>query len=316
MSVAKAYDVAYVRFRAPDLEKMRSFLLDFGMVDAVNEQAADRIYMRGCGRAPFLHTTELGEQGFAGLGVWVRDRADLERLAEHDGTIVERLDAPGGGLVVRLTDPDGYLIEAVAEQELAASIERNAPKSAPWNQAGEYPRIGSFRRVKQGASHVQRLGHCALSVTNFKLSEKWYKDRFGFLTSDEVQPAPGVATGAFMRADRGDEPCDHHTILLFEMPGAPAQLMHTAFEVADVDDLMTGHDHLMEAGWNSYWGIGRHILGSQVFDYWKDPWDHEIEHWTDGDQLRTADGGGVAGLDLVLGGQWGPPNPVLKLLMK
>jgi hypothetical protein len=43
MSIAKAVDVAYVRFRAPDLERMRNFLLDFGMVDSVPEQAAERI---------------------------------------------------------------------------------------------------------------------------------------------------------------------------------------------------------------------------------------------------------------------------------
>lgn len=317
MSIAKAYDVAYVRFRAPDLEKMRTFLLDFGMVDAVPEQAADRLFMRGSGRAPFVHATELGEPGFVALGVWVRDRADLENLAAHDGKAVEPLDTPGGGFVVRLTDPDGFLIEAVWGQDMPSPIARTVPFPDPWNHAGEHPRIGHFRRVKQGASHVQRLGHCALSVTNFPRSEQWYKDRFGIVTSDEVQPAPGVATGAFMRADRGDEPCDHHTILLFELPGgAPAQLMHTAFEVADVDDLMAGHDHLMQAGWSSFWGVGRHLLGSQVFDYWKDPWGHEIEHWTDGDQLRTADGGGIVGLAEVLGGQWGPPNPVLKTMMK
>lgn len=316
MSVAKAYDVAYVRFRAPDLRKMRAFLLDFGMVDAVPEQTADRLFMRGSGRAPFVHATELGEPGFAALGIWVRDRSDLERLAAHDGKTIEPLDAPGGGYVVRLTDPDGFLIEAVWGQEMPTSVERTVPFPDPWNHSGLHPRVGSFRRVKQGASHVMRLGHCALSVTNFRRSEKWYKERFGIVTSDEVQPAPGVSTGAFMRADRGDEPCDHHTILLFELPDAPAQLMHTAFEVADIDDLMTGHDHLKQAGWCSFWGVGRHLLGSQVFDYWKDPWGHEIEHWTDGDQLRTADGGGIVGLAEVLGGQWGPPNPVLKTLMK
>jgi catechol 2,3-dioxygenase-like lactoylglutathione lyase family enzyme len=316
MSIAKAYDVAFVRFRAPDLDKMRAFLLDFGMVDAVSEQSSDVIYMRGTGTAPYVHVTERGEAGFAALGIWVRDVADLERLAAHDGTTVEPLDTPGGGFVVRLTDPDGILIEAVAGQEKAASVDRTIPYPDPWNHAGELPRVGTVRRIKQGPSHVQRLGHCALAVTSFPVSEAWYKERFGFVTSDEVQPAPGVRTGAFMRADRGEEPCDHHTVLLFEIPGAPPHMMHSAFEVADVDDLMTGHDHLMQAGWHLHWGVGRHLLGSQVFDYWNDPFGNEIEHWTDGDQLRTADGGGVVGMAEVFGGQWGPPNPVIERMMK
>ena len=275
VSIAKAYDVAHVRFRAPDLEKMRKFLLDFGMVDSVAAQPADHLFMRGTGRAPFVHATERGDPGFVALGIWVRDRADLERLAAHDRVSVERFDAPGGGLVVRLTDPDGFLIEAIAEQETLSPVERIAPTPEPWNHAGEYPRIGRFRRVVQGPSHVQRLGHCVFGVSNFRQSELWYKERFGFVTSDEIQPAPGVAIGAFLRADRGDEPCDHHTIFLFERPGAPAQFMHSAFEVVDVDDLMT-----------------------------------------DGDKLRTADGGGIAGMGELLGGQWGPPNPVIAELMK
>ena len=27
------------------------------------------------------------------------------------------------------------------------------------------------------------------------------------------------------------------------------------------------------------------MLGSQIFDYWRDPWGHTVEHWTDGDLL-------------------------------
>ena len=35
------------------------------------------------------------------------------------------------------------------------------------------------------------------------------------------------------------------------------------------------------------WGIGRHLLGSQVFDYWADPWGRVHEHWTDSDVLNA-----------------------------
>jgi hypothetical protein len=36
------------------------------------------------------------------------------------------------------------------------------------------------------------------------------------------------------------------------------------------------------------WGIGRHVLGSQLFDYWYDDDGFEFEHYTDGD-VFTAD---------------------------
>jgi catechol 2,3-dioxygenase-like lactoylglutathione lyase family enzyme len=307
MSVTKAVDVAFVRFKAPDLELMHKFLLDFGMVDVGPPQPKDgRIYMRGEGSSPFVYALELGEPGFAGFGIWVKDRADLERLAAHDNVPVQALDSPGGGFCVRLTDPDGFVVEVVAGQEKAPVIA--APKTEPWNQGGDYPRIGRFRRVRRGASHVQRLGHVVLAATNFRRSEAWYKERFGLITSDEIQPEPGVAVGAFMRCDRGDDPCDHHTLFLFEAPFGPC-FMHAAFEVRDLDDLMAGHDHLKRAGCSPHWGVGRHILGSQVFDYWLDPWGHEMEHWTDGDKLRAADGGGIGFVKDLLTVQWGMRSP-------
>ncbi len=51
---------------------------------------------------------------------------------------------------------------------------------------------------------------------------------------------------------------------------------------------MAGHEHLKLAGYQQDWGVGRHVLGSQVFDYWRDPWGYRVEHWTDGD-VFTAD---------------------------
>lgn len=307
MSIVKAYDVAYVRFRSPDLPRMQRFLRDFGMLDAGFD--GERLFMRGYGKSPFVHVTEYGERaGFAGFGIWVRDDAGLKKIADHAGVAIEDLDAPGGGRIARLIDPDGYTVEVVAGQSRVQPVEQTM--RAVWNQGGAYPRKGVLRRVARGPSHVQRLGHVVLGVSNFRRSEQWYKERFGLVTSDEVQPAPDVAIGAFMRCDRGDEPCDHHTLFLLERPIPPA-FMHAAFEVADLDDLMTGHEFLKQAGYEHQWGVGRHNLGSQVFDYWKDPWGHEIEHWTDGDQLVTADGGGIGSVADLMGVQWGMPMPPL-----
>ncbi len=307
MSIAKAHDVAFVRFRAPELAPMDRFLRDFGLIPI--ETTPGRLAFRGHGPEPFAHMTDLGAPGFQAFGFRMTSLADLEALAEHDGAPVQAFDGPGGGQVVRLTDPDGFGVEAVAGQTLAEPIA--PPPAAPWNQDGRYPRQSHPRRVSPRPSHVRRLGHVVLGVGDFGRSEAWYKDRFGLITSDEIQPAPGVAVGAFMRCDRGHEPCDHHTLFLLERGGAPPGYMHAAFEVTDLDDLMAGHDHLAARGHRHQWGVGRHILGSQVFDYWLDPFGNEIEHWTDGDQFVTADGGGVASVSDLTGVQWGMPMPPL-----
>ena len=66
---------------------------------------------------------------------------------------------------------------------------------------------------------------------------------------------------------------------------------------------------LKDAGRQAEWGVGRHVLGSQVFDYWRDPWGHTLEHWTDGDLFTAADGSNIASLQDLLGVQWGPQMP-------
>jgi len=155
---------------------------------------------------------------------------------------------------------------------------------------------------------VLRLGHGVLNVSNFRASEAWYKDRFGFITSDEIAVSPEFSIGAFLRCDRGPALTDHHSLFLMQAPSGPG-FNHAAFEVADLDDLMRGHAHLAAAGREPAWGVGRHLLGSQVFDYWRDPWGHKLEHWTDGDLFAAEDGSNIATVADLMGVQWGPSMP-------
>jgi len=304
VSLIKIEDIAFVRFHAPDLARMHGFLDDFGLQVIARDDR--RLFARGAGRAPVLHVTELGEPGFAGLALRAGSLADLATLAAAEGAPVAPLDAPGGGQVVVLHDPDGHRVEVVAGQE--APAEAPLPAPAAWNSVRERRRLGDLKRVAPGPSHVVRLGHCVLNVADFRASERWYKERFGFITSDEIAVTPTLSIGAFLRCDRGETPTDHHTLFIVQGPHGPG-FNHAAFEVADLDDLMAGHDRLKAAGHTSEWGVGRHILGSQVFDYWRDPWGHTLEHWTDGDLLTAAQGGGAASLMELLGVQWGPHAP-------
>ncbi|HEY2049553.1 MAG TPA: VOC family protein [Caulobacteraceae bacterium] len=304
MSVIRIEDLAYVRFRAPDLALMRAFLDDFGLT--VTEAGERRLVARSSGPAPVAHVTELGEPGFAGVAFRAERVEDLERIATAEGAAVEPLDLPGGGVVVGLTDPDGHRVEVVAGQAPAEPLAMGAPQ--PWNRIAARERVRATKRIAPGAANVVRLGHVVLNVSDFRASERWYKDRFGFITSDEVQVTPEFALGAFMRCDRGETSTDHHTLFLAQSPRGPG-FNHAAFEVADLDDLMRGHERLKAAGRHAEWGVGRHILGSQVFDYWRDPWGHTLEHWTDGDLFTAADGSNVAGLQDLLGVQWGPAAP-------
>jgi catechol 2,3-dioxygenase-like lactoylglutathione lyase family enzyme len=303
MALIKVEDIAHVRFAAPDLGAMRMFLTDFGL--ECFEQDG-QLYGRGADGRPFVHATEQGEAAFMAVGFRAASVEDLAKLAAAECTSVDDAHTPGGGKVVRLTDPDGYMVEVVAGQtNTAPGTARAEPLR---NNATAHPRLRATVRLDPGPAQVLRIGHCVLKVRDFRTSEAWYKQRFGFLTSDEVEAAKDLPLGAFMRCDLGDRPADHHTLFLAQMPGKP-EFLHAAFEVANLDDLMLGHAHLKAKGRTQAWGVGRHIMGSQVFDYWKDPWGHELEHWTDGDLFTAADPPQKMPVSSLLAVQWGAPHP-------
>lgn len=304
MSVIRIEDIAHVRYAAPDLGAMRAFLEDFGM-DCFEH--GGRLYGRGSDGRPFVHVTEPGAARFLAVGLRAENVADLERLAASEGVALEDLNEPGGGKIVRLTDPDGYGVEVVAGQ--AKGEAQLTFADPPRNTVSAKPRQRATVRVPAGPAHVRRIGHAVLKVRDFRTSEKWYKDRFGFITSDEVEAAENVPLGAFMRCDRGDKPADHHTLFLAQLPGELG-ILHAAFEVANLDDLMLGHQHLKARKREQAWGVGRHIMGSQIFDYWKDPFGNELEHWTDGDLFTAADPPQKQPMSALLAVQWGAPHPM------
>lgn len=302
--IIKVRDIAFPRFQAPDLDRMEAFLSDFGMQRAARTERA--LYMRGTDPPHHVHVTHLGEPAFLGLAFHAAGRADLDTLAAASGAAVEPLDEPGGGEVVRLRDPDGRQIDIV--HGIAALPALPLRVHPPLNTGAGRARVGMLQRVEAGPSQVKRCGHAALKTADLDALWPWYRRHLGLLVSDDFFiDGPEQPLGRFVRCDRGPDPADHHVLLLVQ--AGEIKLGHVAWEVADFDDLMVGHDRLATAGARHYWGIGRHILGGQIFDYWKDPFGFTVEHWTDSDLL---DAGVPAGAHHVLaaaGSQWGPPPP-------
>jgi len=298
----KVKDVAFVRFQAPDLDEMESFLTDFGLRLAARDSEA--LYMRGTDDEGFVHVTQLADEpGFVGLAFQASTEDDLDRLSARDGfSGVDDLDGPGGGRVVRTVDPNGFQVEVVAGRRSVGRLPSSRAELR--NDAHARPRIGAPVRLDAGPSHVKRLGHCVLDVIDFRTSEAWYTSNFGLVTSDEIALDEQTALGAFLRCDQGERFVDHHTLFLVGL--GRARFNHAAFEVADFDDLMRGYTHLTTAERTHQWGIGRHILGSQIFDYWLDPYGHMVEHWTDGDLFNDQSPPNRENLATLLGTQWGP----------
>lgn len=300
----KVTDLAYVRFSAPDLDGMETFLHEFGM--ATSQKSPTHLYMRGTGPDHTVHITQKGAAGFVGLAFLAASMADLETFATENAVAIADRNEPGGGKYCRVTDPNGFPVEVVFGMEELPELPRR--HDTPANTGRTKNRTNATNRLEPGTSRVLRLGHCAINVTSFEGSLEWYNKTLGLICSDEVYIGDESAViGGFVRCDYGDRPVDHHTLFLVGT-GTPG-FGHAAFEVENLDDLMVGHYTLADKGRVPVWGVGRHALGSQIFDYWKDPFGHILEHWTDGD-LFTADIPSQKNpIEALIDNQWGGVAP-------
>jgi hypothetical protein len=301
----KASALAYLMFDRPDLAKAEHFLNDFGLRTVSRGEAL--LLLRGTAASHFCCVVRKASKSrFVGFGLQVDNRADLDALAKLPGASdVERSRLPGGGYVVRLTDPSGFRVDAIWGQAPAATLSHRPP--LPFNSVDAAVRINGTQRPPEHAPEIIRLGHIVLELADYQETCAWYAQHFGFIPSD-VQVLPdGSPVVAFMRLDLGDKPADHHTLALAQ--GFVSTYSHSAYEVVDADAVGMGQRVLREKGWTHAWGIGRHILGSQIFDYWQDPWGDKHEHYCDGDLFTAEVPTGLHAVSREAMAQWGPAMP-------
>lgn len=297
-------DILYVRFNVTDLQKQRRFLEDFGF--AVDE-ANGMLLARGPNASRYVYIAEQSDTArFVSVGFQAASAADLEALALKDGCpIIADNDLPGGGKILRLTDPNGFQIEVVHGTEAVQTLPAGGRNAL--NAGDTSARQGES--VVYSASDVimKRLGHTVLFVNDFRKTFDWYHERLGLIISDEIVTdnyGKEQTMGAFTHCNRGEDYVDHHT--LFFVHAGKAEFNHTVVEVADWDALMKGHFELKKAGYEQAHGIGKHILGSQVFDYWKDQDGFMLEHFTDGDLFNKSSGSRKRSPQERFGVYWGP----------
>ncbi|MEE2970801.1 MAG: catechol 1,2-dioxygenase [Pseudomonadota bacterium] len=307
MPVIKVKDIAYGRLRSPDLDVQEEFLTEFGMVRV--ERTNDALYMRGTDGDQFVHVTHKADKpSWVGFAYNAASEEDLEIISKVPGaTGIENMDEPGGGKRVRLTEPNGFQIEIVHGQAKHDPIPVRFQKLNMGPESEN--RAGELMRIDTGKSRVKRIGHGVMGATNLKETVAWFRETLGFIGSDDVYAGQeDNLMGSFSRCDQGENYVDHH--VFFCIQSDHAGLNHLSYEVADVDDVFTGHEYLK--GLDKYehmWGLGRHILGSQIFDYWADPYGRVHEHWSDSDRLNVANGSNLIAAEEGLGSQWGEPAP-------
>ena len=302
----KVSDISHVSYFCPDLDVMERFMTDFGLIKTL--RTADSLYMRGAGPAAYCYVAHrAANAGFAGVSLRAASAAEFAAAAKIPGASAPRaLSGPGGGMSILLQDPDGLPVEVVHGIADVAPLAIRAPLDL--NYAEQKNRRGATQRIAKGPAQVQRLGHALFFATDFQRTIDWYCTHFGLLPSDYIhEGSEEQKLGAFLRCDRGPQWTDHHSVGVFKAP--KAKIHHASFEIQDFDAQVLGHEWLQGKGYRHVWGIGRHLLGSQIFDYWYDPCGHIVEHFADGDLFTSSKPAQSfhAVPDSLF--QWGPPVP-------
>ena len=285
-AIAHATELAFLRFETPGLDAAERFQTDFGLQTVARN--AEQLVMRGAGTAPCIYVATRGAVArYVGAAFVIRNDVDFARLVRESGAQpLAPASIPGGGRGVELVDPAGFAVWLLVDRPKVLPLRLRAAFGAGTNTPGYKGRVNTAVRTPLEPATVVRIGHMVLQTTRFAALADWYMRHLGLVPSDVQYLADGSPALAFFRLDLGSTPTDHHSFVL--VGALEDKFEHSAYEVPDLDALGQGQQVLRARGHRHLWGLGRHVLGSQLFDYWLDPDGVQFEHFSDGDAF-TAD---------------------------
>lgn len=144
--------------------------------------------------------------------------------------------------VARKTQPDGK--NALADISVPAGVR------------------GAAVRSKAQTVCPTRLSHILLFTPDVGGAVELYSKAVGLNLSDR---SGNIV--AFMHARHG---CDHH--LLAFVKSKSRGFHHSSWDVPGLEELGLASEQMRKAGHGHHWGVGHHVLGSNYFDYVRDPW--------------------------------------------
>jgi catechol 2,3-dioxygenase-like lactoylglutathione lyase family enzyme len=198
--------------------------------------------------------------------------ADLAATADR----LESLGVPATVSGTRLVCDDPVfdhrvMIDVTGPRPLAGGLPR------PTNRPGRADRLTARADVvdEDAPRPPRRIGHVVLGTPHVDEACAFYLDGLGFRVSDKM--LGGVLTFARCEAD-------HHNLLI--QPAPISYLNHYALEMDDVDAIgAAGTAVLRERPGADVVGVGRHVLGSNLFWYLFDPAGNMFEFFADMDQI-------------------------------
>jgi len=176
---------------------------------------------------------------------------------------------PAAGLAgeaggIWLEAPDGLAVHVGVGDKTSPSARTRSSSSRE-----VLPGLGAApARNVAGMVRPRYLSHMLLFTPDVDQALAFYCDLLGLRLSDR-----SASDIAFLHGAYGS---DHH-LLAFARSTGPG-LHHTSWDVGSVDDVGLGAEQMRKNGYDSGWGLGRHVLGSNYFHYVRDPWGSYAEY--------------------------------------
>lgn len=233
-----------------------------------NTPVGQTIHVRPIGD-PSLPPAPDGDRSTLRQAVWgVETDDDLQAIGAELSK--DRDVTPAAGGTLSAVDESGFGLGFAVSQPVAVDVE---PPRVNLNENSQ--RLNKFVEALPRARPL-RLGHVVYYIAKDGADRavSFYLDRLGFRLSDST-----VGRGDFMRC-AGSR--DHHNLFLLQRDGGPA-FNHAAFEVRDFDEIMMGGASMKARGWEPETTPGRHILGSNLYWYFRNPCGGNTEYFADMD---------------------------------
>lgn len=260
-------------FGVDDVDACTQYFIDYGLTpaggggfEALDSTSVVIKPLDDASLPPALQTGSMLRKTIYGVaGESTLDAIALELGKDRD---VRRLD--DGSL--ETVDDLGFVLgfQVTVRKPLSLPVERiNSPGAAaqrPANEIGADPAADPKPRT---------LSHVVYFVPDAKKGEAFYAERLGFVTTDRF-----IDAGPFMRPAGT---CEHHTLFLIDTPDFMQGCEHFTFHVGGPTELLMAGTRFCEKGYESFWGPGRHLFGSNWFWYFNSPLGCRVEYDADMD---------------------------------
>lgn len=201
----------------------------------------------------------------------VADQQTLDAIGSELSTDREvHVDAAG---VLHSVDDAGFAIGFQITKKRAII----APRLG-FNVPGQPPgRLPNECAASEDAENLPRsLSHVVYFVPDVERAEAFYRDRLGFRVTDRF-----IGLGPFMRPAGTLE---HHTLFMIEsFNDHMIGMNHFTFHLGSASEVLQAGWRFAQRGYKSFWGPGRHILGSNYFWYFNSPFGGTMEFDADMD---------------------------------